>query len=154
MTNLTEDFWNNIDVKDKDDCWPWKGTVSSNGYAYTGNIKYNTHSVARLAWILINGEVPKGQLICHKCDNKICCNPNHLYCGTYSDNMSDRFKNYPSAYEFRCHAKFYEGEIWLIRRLKGKFSSTLVSKMFKCSDVTILNIWKSGAWMAKEGVMA
>lgn len=36
------------------------------------------------------GPVPQGLLICHTCDNPPCCNPEHLWCGTPSENMYDK----------------------------------------------------------------
>ena len=44
----------------------------------------------RYAWKISNGPIPKDKIVLHKCDNRRCCNLNHLYLGTYSDNMSDR----------------------------------------------------------------
>ena len=43
----------------------------------------------RLAWILAYGEIPKGALVCHRCDNPPCCEPNHLFLGTDQTNMDD-----------------------------------------------------------------
>jgi hypothetical protein len=98
-------------------------------------------------------KIPKGMLICHLCNNRRCVNPTHLYCGTHLDNMSDRSKN-DSARSTKIslsHAKFYSGEIWLIRKLKGHISSRTSAKIFKCDKGTILNIWKSSFYPCKEG---
>jgi transposase-like protein len=45
----------------------------------------------RVAWVIANErDVPEGKIICHRCNNPRCCNPRHLYAGTYRDNADDR----------------------------------------------------------------
>jgi hypothetical protein len=45
--------------------------------------------VHRMAWIDKHGPIPEGQEVRHKCDNRLCCNVDHLELGTRSDNMRD-----------------------------------------------------------------
>ncbi len=89
--NTIEDFWKKVDVKSDNECWEWMGRKLKKGY---GQFDYRGkgHSTNRFVWIIVYGEIPKGKLICHSCDNPPCCNPNHLFIGTILENNIDRDK--------------------------------------------------------------
>lgn len=46
-------------------------------------------SAHRIAWMIVHGGVPEKMFVLHKCDNRLCCNPDHLFLGTHQDNMDD-----------------------------------------------------------------
>jgi hypothetical protein len=87
-------FWSKIVRKSPDECWLWTAGVDGGGYGVftvgsrtdgtARNIKAHRH-----AWSTVNGPIPTGMLVRHKCDNPPCCNPAHLETGTKADNARD-----------------------------------------------------------------
>jgi hypothetical protein len=70
------------------ECWPWPGAKNQAGY---GQINRQGHQLAhRGAWAAVNGPIPEGMVICHRCDNPPCYRPSHLFLGTHADNIADR----------------------------------------------------------------
>jgi hypothetical protein len=82
-----ERLWRDTAVNPTTACWEWLG-VRENGY---GRIRWLGKMVAthRLAWALTHGPVPPGMVVCHRCDVRQCCNPDHLFVGSVSDNAQD-----------------------------------------------------------------
>ncbi|WP_176218048.1 HNH endonuclease signature motif containing protein [Novosphingobium sp. B1] len=72
-------------------CWEWRGKVSHNGY---GQFEHKGRSwrAHRYAYTLAKGDIPPGMMVLHSCDNRRCCNPDHLRIGTAKDNWRDAFE--------------------------------------------------------------
>jgi hypothetical protein len=70
-------------------CWDWKGK-SQKGYPkMTCRKALGANLGHRASWIIHNGKIPSNLSVLHKCDNKICTNPHHLFLGTNEDNVND-----------------------------------------------------------------
>lgn len=70
-------------------CVLWHRAISSNGYgaAWRDGRQMSAH---RMIWEAVNGPIPAGLYVLHRCDVKACVNLDHLFLGTPLDNMRDK----------------------------------------------------------------
>ena len=130
-------------------CWLWTGTKFSDGRGMF-HIPRTGHSICahRQSWIIYRGEIPKGKLVCHKCDVGHCVNPDHLFLGTSQDNTNDMLqKRRGNAWGHR--QKLVPETVLQIRELYASGNHTLkdLGKMYNCHLGTIYDAihrrWKS-----------
>lgn len=92
----------------------------------------------RVAYRLAKGDITPGLLVMHSCNNKLCCNPDHLSLGTYSQNIRDAYRD-----GLRKKARFSQDDVSQMKTLRGK-GMTLreVADKFQVSHSYILMLIK------------
>lgn len=127
-------------------CMIWMG---SQVHDY-GQLSHNFRTVRahKASYELANGPVPKGLQVLHKCDVRLCVNPEHLYAGTHNDNMRDRQSRDRQAKGERCKKTLRAESVLSIRerhRVDG-VSYTQMAKEYGVSDTTIHAIINRRTW--------
>lgn len=93
-------FWSRVNKSIK--CWEWIGHRDSKGYGKF-HFKNKPESAHRVSFLIHNGIIPKGLYVLHKCDNRACVKPDHLYLGTQTDNMRDMYAKGRGPHQSKTH---------------------------------------------------
>lgn len=135
-----------------DGCWTCDTAYKTHrGYLHlqiTENGVQHALKVHRFSYEHFVGPVPKGKLVCHKCDVRWCCNPKHLFPGTQSDNMQDMVrKGRGLVGEKSAKTKFNEADILRIYRyVDAGLSREAIGRRFGVAAVTISHIATGRNW--------
>lgn len=138
-------------------CWLWSGALGNNGY---GSLRVNgaTATAHRVAFESRNGPIPAGLHVLHRCDNRACCNPDHLFLGTNAENIADSMakgrrkgitRRRPSGLKYRPmsvvgrinHMKVKpEDRVKIADMVRGGVSRRNAAKVFGISANTVMRI--------------
>lgn len=148
-----ERFWIKVDIRNSDDCWEWKG-CKWDGYGSfrVGGRKGRSLRSHRIAWTIQNGSIPPGLQVLHKCDNRACCNPNHLFLGTNADNVADKVsKERQNINQFKGEtapsAKINEFDVYKIREMyKSGHGYAAIGRVMGITRQQVYRIITKRAW--------
>lgn len=151
----------NFYVVKKNGCWGWNGSINNKGYGQLFS-QNKIMFIHRFSYEHHYGPLKHGELVCHKCDNPICSNPEHLFKGTQKDNMRDcinkkRFVKVKNKYKAKGGkvggSKLTENEVIQIKQLlKNGYSNKELAILFKVTDKNISSIKLNKTWKHIKGV--
>lgn len=139
------------------ECWEWPGHKILNGYGIT-TFGDKPQLVHRLSFSVFLGDVPAGMCVLHRCDNRLCYNPAHLFLGSKTDNNADRHAKERTAHgeliartkrgERNAMSKLSAHDIMEIRRRISSqgASQKAVAHDYRVSPSHISNIVRRKVW--------
>lgn len=158
--NREDRFWAKVAKAGPKDCWEWQGAIfygRDHGYGkllwFGEGEKRVWRRAHRTAFELTFGDIPRSDLlVCHSCDNKLCCNPAHLWLGTKAANNADKKakgRTNPRDGALNSNAKLTESDVRQIHKyLKAGMSQQEIADKFGVKQPQISRI-KSGATWGK-----
>ena len=113
-------FWKKVDIKSKDECWPWQASTGTNGYGQFGvkaGDKMKVAGAHRVAYCLHYGVWPDAAR--HQCSNPVCCNPKHIF-----DPAAPTRASVTSLRALHSQSRHSDAEIRQMRELYAKGNAT------------------------------
>ena len=154
---IEERFWKQVRPREPDECWEWEGSVNGNGYAQITHLREG-HRAHRVSWELHHGAIPRagtsyhGICVLHRCDNRRCVNPAHLFLGSQADNMADaarkgRVRNNGAKGAEHPRARLTDEDVRQIRRLLSDgVSKAAIARLFGVDRSTVSLIARRKTW--------
>ena len=140
-------FWSKVDNRSQGECWEWQGFIESDGYGRltVSGKDWRSH---RYSWLIANGVSPDGLVVCHRCDNRRCVNPDHLFLGTNAENMQDKIDKGRQTHGSRHgSAKLTEADIpKIVEAYNSGKSQTEVGALFGVSQDLVSRVLRREIW--------
>lgn len=130
------------------DCWPWTGPHDKDGYGViTSENRRHQYRANRVTYEFTIGPIPNGKLVLHRCDNRSCVNPDHLFAGTVQENNQDKLTKGRHAHGVtHGRAKISEQDVRLIRELGASQNIYEIAPQFDLDPRTIRDILDHKTW--------
>lgn len=147
-------FWQKVKVGTPDECWPYVGPTTKRGYCAFWFKPYRRLS-HRVAWEITFGAIPGLLLVLHKCDNRRCCNPSHLFLGTDQTNADDKCskgRQYRMVGEGHPGHKLTQAQVVEIRNAYASgVSGNVLAQSYGLSEPYVFKVISGGTWKDAGG---
>ncbi len=145
---MEERFRERCGPADCNGCILWMGNLNESGYGILSmGTRRRSIRAHRVAYELVNGPVPRGLVVMHKCDNPRCVNADHLQLGTHSDNHADMVSKLRHNHGERSYfAKLTEEQVREIRRRSNGTSQGDLAGSYGVNRQTIARIISRETW--------
>lgn len=145
---LSDRWWAKVDVRGPDECWPWRGAYGGKSGRY-GLLRLpgregGTTTAHRVGWTLLNGPIPEGLHVLHRCDNPPCCNPRHWFLGTNQDNVDDKVA------KGRQPVRAASGHRGVYRDADGRIYAEIARKGHRRRKHGFATVTEAAEWRARE----
>lgn len=123
-------------------CWIWRGKIGSDGYG-----RHRRGKPHRQFYEAHKGPIPEGLFVCHKCDTRLCVNPDHLFVGNARDNNADALRKgrYPTGQRHYA-ARLTDEAVRFIREQRGRVPQKELAERFGVRFQTISKIQLGQRW--------
>jgi len=140
--NYPAHFWTKVNKTEG--CWEWRACLFKQGYGcFWDGARKKRVKAHRYSYEITVGPVPAGALVLHKCDNRKCVRPDHLFTGNHQDNHDDMVRKGRRA-SFKADksstAKLTWTQVRRMRRLWAarRYTQRVLATMF---GVSLSNVW-------------
>ena len=138
-------FWKKVN-KTKNGCWEWSGCKWKSGYGQI-KVRGKRWKAHRMSFLIHHGYLDETLCVLHKCDNRACVRPDHLYQGTKGNNAEDCVNRERTARGTKnALAKLTEPIVAEMRRQYAKRTAISISKQYDVSCGTACNAIYGKTW--------
>lgn len=147
--NDVADLLTRYAVDEHSGCWIWTRYKDQRGYGIT-SLNGKLMKAHRLFYENLVSEIPPGAVVCHRCDNPSCVNPNHLFVGTQRDNILDCIRKGRARRRDQRGTKNHQAKLTESQVLEIRYSESgpqgQIAKRYGVTQTIISDIRRGVAW--------